>query len=68
MIKIRRISNNAKILALCKPKLKALKKVTKPGKGVLTFGNMSGILTKLFDGDEVQKSRTKKFEKLEKST
>jgi len=24
---------------------------------------MSGILTKLFDGDEVQKWRTKKFEK-----
>ena len=63
MIKIRHISNNVKILALCKPKLKASKKVTKPEKGVLTFGNMSGILTKLFDGDEVQKSGTKKFEK-----
>ena len=56
MIKIRYISNNVKILTLCKQKLKDSKKVTKPEKGVLTFGYMSGILTKLFDGDEVNES------------
>ena len=39
------------------------KKNEKNRKKCLTFLAMSGILTKLFDGDEVQKSGTKKFEK-----
>ena len=44
------------------------KKNEKNRKKCLTFLAMSGILTKLFDGDEVQKWRTKKFEKTWKST
>ena len=53
---------------LCKPKKGDWKKIDKQAKDMLTFDYMSGILTKLFDGDEVQKWRTKKFEKTWKST
>ena len=53
---------------LCKLQKGDWKKIDKQAKDMLTFDYMSGILTKLFDGDEVQKWRTKKFEKLEKST
>ena len=42
-------------MELCKRFIEARKKVTKASKDVLTFGLVSGILTKLFDGDEVQK-------------
>ena len=48
---------------LCKLQKADWKKIDKQAKDVLTFDYMSGILTKLFDGDEVQKWRTKKFEK-----
>ena len=55
MIIIRNISIALNNVALCKLKNATEKKITKPSKDVLTFDYMSGILTKLFDGDEVQK-------------
>ena len=53
---------------LCKLQKDDWKKIDKQAKDMLTFDYMSGILTKLFDGDKVQKWRTKKFEKTWKST
>ena len=42
-------------MELCKRFIGARKKVPKASKDVLTFPCGSGILTKLFDGDEVQR-------------
>ena len=55
MIGIIWISSRLVKMELCKRFIGARKKVPKASKDVLTFGCGSGILTKLFDGDEVQK-------------
>ena len=51
---------------LCKLQKGDWKKIDKQAKDMLTFDYMSGILTKLFDGDEVNESGawgTEKFRK-----
>ena len=54
---------------LCKLKKGDWKKIDKQVKDMLTFDYMSGILTKLFDGDEVQKAeRVRVWKDLKKST
>ena len=55
MIGIIWISNRLVKTGLCKRFIVVRKKVPKASKDVLTFPCGSGILTKLFDGDEVQK-------------
>ena len=51
---------------LCKLQKADWKKIDKQAKDVLTFDYMSGILTKLFDGDEVNESGAWRSEKIGK--
>ena len=51
---------------LCKLQKDDWKKIDKQAKDMLTFDYMSGILTKLFDGDEVNESGAWRSEKIGK--